>query len=168
MCIRDRSQSEADKRSKGRLGGSPFRFTWEPLPSSVPFHHPALQPAAAAALEQIDALGLGLPSDSTVPVIDPGSGERLRAEDAVETIVNSVLAVPHDWVAALTSTVPTGAVAIFVSPLGSLASVSRSVLRGRGALVLDPAQKDERSALFSPGRARAGRYGSPRPGIRAG
>jgi fatty acid synthase len=149
------AQAEADRRAKGRLGGSPFRFAWEPLPSSVPFHHPALQSAAAAALEQIEALGLGLPTDSTLPVIDPATREQLRSEDVVEAIVNSILAVPHDWVAALTRAVPSGSVAVFVSPLGSLAAVSRSVLRGRGALVLDPAEKQERSALFSPGRAPA-------------
>lgn len=149
------AQSEANRRAKGRLGGTPFRFAWEPLPSSVPFHHPDLGAAAAAALEQIEELGLSLPAAAGMTIIDPASGEPLGGPDVTATIVTSILAEPHDWVGAVTRAVPTGSVAVFVSPLGSLAGVSASILRGRGALVVNPASTAGRTQLFTPGSAPA-------------
>ena len=149
------AQAEADRRAKGRHGGSPFRFAWEPLPSSVPFHHPDLADAAAAALEQIEELGLALPARSCMPVIDPATCTALEGDDVLLAVVTSILSSPHDWVGAVTAAVPTGAVAVFVSPLGSLAGVSASILRGRGALVVDPSTTAGRTALFTPGSAPA-------------
>ncbi len=150
--------TDAAKRAKGRLGGSAFQFTWEPLPSSVPFHHPALAGAAAAACAQLAELGLALPATCAWPVLDPATGSPLAGGTPAEVtaaVVSSVVARPHDWAGAVVESVPEGSVAVLVSPLGALAGVTASVLRGRGALVLDPATQAGRSALFSTGRAPA-------------
>ena len=147
------AQKEADQRGKGRLGGTPFRFAWEPLPSSVPFHHPALAAAADAALTQLAELGLSLPGGELFPVLDPATGAVLAGPDLLNRVAHSVLAEAHDWRSAVIDTVPTGGVAILVSPLGALAGVTASVLRGRGAVVLDPAKPAARTALFTPGSA---------------
>jgi fatty acid synthase len=154
-ALEDRAQSEAAKRSKGLLGGSPFRFAWEPLASSVPFHHPTLTEAAEAALEQIERLGLGLPTETTLAVVDPATGLELGGDTVLHDVVTSILARHHDWVRAVIRAVPTGSVAVLVSPLGALARVTASVLRGRGALVIDPSTTTGRTELFTPGSAPA-------------
>ncbi len=149
------AQAEASRRAAGRHGGTPLRFAWEPIASSVPFHHAALMPAAEAALGQIEALGLTLADHGAARIIDPATGADLPREGALRAVVTSVLARPHDWADALVAAAPAGTVAVLTSSLGSLLGESTAVLRGRGALVLDPATAPGRTALFSPGRAPA-------------
>ncbi len=143
------------RRAAGRFGGAPLRFTWEPIASSSAFHHPGLTQAADAALAQIEALGLTLPDHGAARIHDPATGADLPREGMMRAVVHSVLAQPHDWAGALVAAVPAGSVAVLTSPLGSLLGESTAVLRGRGALVLDPASAEGRTALFSPGRAPA-------------
>ena len=149
------SQAEAKKRAAGQLGGTPFRFAWEPLASSVPFHHPDLEGAAQDALARIGELGLTLPAIGSARITDPATGQDLPADDTLGAIVSSVLARPHDWAGAVTESVPAGTVAIMVSPLGALAGQTAADLRGRAALVIDPATTAGRMALFTPGSAPA-------------
>ncbi len=149
------AQAEAKKRSVGKLGGTPFRFAWEPIASSVPFHHPDLAGAARAALGQITDLGLTLPPIGEARITDPATGEDLPVEGTLEAVVTSVLARQHDWASAVVDCVPEGTVAIMVSPLGAMAGVTASRLRGRGALVVEPSGRTGRSALFTPGSAPA-------------
>ncbi len=149
------SQAEAKKRAAGQLGGTPFRFAWEPLASSVPFHHPDLEGAAQDALARIAELGLTLPAIGSARITDPATGQDLPADDTLTAIVSSVLARPHDWAGAVTESVPAGTVAIMVSPLGALAGQTAADLRGRAALVIDPATTAGRMALFTPGSAPA-------------
>lgn len=149
------AQAEATKRAAGQLGGTPFRFAWEPLASSVPFHHPELDDAARDALAAIAALGLSLPPIGSARITDPATGQDLPAEDTLRALVVSVLARPHDWAGAVTSSIPAGTVAIMVSPMGALAGQTAADLRGRAALVIDPATTAGRTALFTPGSAPA-------------
>ncbi len=149
------AQAEAKKRAAGQLGGTPFRFAWEPLASSVPFHHPDLEGAAQDALARIAELGLTLPAIGSARITDPATGQDLPADDTLQAIVTSVLARPHDWAGAVTESVPAGTVAIMVSPLGALAGQTAADLRGRAALVIDPATTAGRMALFTPGSAPA-------------
>ncbi len=149
------AQAEAKKRAAGQLGGTPFRFAWEPLASSVPFHHPDLDGAAQDALARITDLGLGLPPIGAARITDPATGQDLPAQDTLRALVVSVLARPHDWAGAVINSVPAGTVAIMVSPLGALAGQTAADLRGRAALVIDPATPAGRMALFTPGSAPA-------------
>ncbi len=149
------AQAEAKKRAAGQLGGTPFRFAWEPLASSVPFHHPDLEGAAQDALARIAGLGLSLPGIGSARITDPATGQDLPGTGTLEAIVTSVLASPHDWAGAVTGSVPAGTVAIMVSPLGALAGQTAADLRGRAALVIDPATTAGRMALFTPGSAPA-------------
>ena len=149
------AQAEAKKRAAGQLGGTPFRFAWEPLASSVPFHHPDLEGAAQDALARIAELGLCLPGIGSARITDPATGQDLPADDTLTAIVSSVLARPHDWAGAVTESVPAGTVAIMVSPLGALAGQTAADLRGRAALVIDPATTAGRMALFTPSSAPA-------------
>ncbi|HYN57887.1 MAG TPA: fatty acid synthase subunit beta domain-containing protein [Motilibacterales bacterium] len=149
------SQGEATKRAAGQLGGTPFRFAWEPLASSVPFHHPDLDGAAQDALARIAELGLALPSIGAARITDPATGQDLAAEGTLEAVVTSVLARPHDWASAVTRSVSAGTVAIMVSPMGALAGQTAADLRGRAALVIDPSTTAGRMALFTPGSAPA-------------
>jgi fatty acid synthase len=149
------AQVEAKKRAAGQLGGTPFRFAWEPLASSVPFHHPDLQAAAKDALARISELGLALPSIGSARITDPATGRDLPAEDTLRAIVTSVLARPHDWATAVTRSVTPGTVAIMVSSLGALAGQTAADLRGRATLVIDPGTAAGRTALFTPGGAPA-------------
>ncbi len=149
------AQTEAARRAAGRHGGTPLRFTWEPIASSVPFHHRDLAQVAQAALAHVEALGLALPDHGPAHIIDAATGAELPREGALAAILTSVLAQPHDWAGALVTAAPAGSVAVLTSSLGSLLGESRAVLRGRGALVLDPSTAEGRTALFSPGRAPA-------------
>ena len=149
------AQVEAKRRSAGQLGGSPFRFAWEPIASSVPFHHPDLEGAAHAALAQIEELGLTLPPIGATRITDPATGLDLPADGLLEAVVLSILARQHNWAAAVVDCAPAGTAAVMVSPLGAMAGVSASRLRGRGSLVLDPASPAGRTALFTPGSAPA-------------
>ena len=149
------AQVEAKKRAAGQLGGTPFRFAWEPLASSVPFHHPDLEGSAHDALARIADFGLSLPPIGSARITDPATGQDLPAEDTLRAIVVSVLARPHDWAGAVTQSVPAGTVAIMVSPMGALAGQTAADLRGRAALVIDPATTTGRMALFTPGSAPA-------------
>ncbi|MGB7982097.1 MAG: fatty acid synthase subunit beta domain-containing protein, partial [Candidatus Nanopelagicales bacterium] len=136
----------------GTLGGAPLRFTWEPIAGSAAFHHPDLAKTADCALAQIEALGLTLPDHGDARIHDPATGADLPREGALAAVVRSVLAQPHDWAGTLAAAVPAGSVAVLTSALGSLLGESSNVLRGRGALLLDPATAPGRTALFSPGR----------------
>ncbi len=147
------AQAEARKRAAGQLGGTPFRFAWEPLASSVPFHHPSLARAADDALAQIRDLGLSLPAIGDTRITDPATGHDLAVGNALREVVVSVLARPHDWAGAVIESVPAGTVAVMVSPMGALAAQTAADLRGRAALVIDPATTAGRESLFTPGSA---------------
>jgi fatty acid synthase len=148
------TREEAQRRAAGRLGGTPLAVTWEPLPSSAPFHHPALADAAAAAVAQARRLGLAL-GPARLPVLDPATGRPVPTEDPLAAILTSVLARPHDWAGTLAAAVPAGGVAITVGPLGSLGRVNAEVLEGRGVLAVDAGTRAGREALATPGAAPA-------------
>ncbi|HEX6888530.1 MAG TPA: fatty acid synthase subunit beta domain-containing protein, partial [Candidatus Nanopelagicales bacterium] len=148
------ARREAERRASGRLGGTPLTFTWEPLASGAPFHHPALGASAESAVAQCHALGLALaPARGTV--LDPATGAAVDAGDPLAAIVHSILARPHDWASTVTGACVQGSVALTVSPLGALARSNAGVLAGRGVLALDAADPEGRAALFTPGAAPA-------------
>ncbi len=182
------SAAQAAARSKGRHGGDVLDLIWEPLASPVAFHHPDLETSAREALAQAEALGVALPGDAgatidlavtpavsvpRMPVVDPATAAPISGPGATGQVVRSILARPHDWVAALREvtanpeltpdgemasdggTAPSGPVAVVVSRLGSLGGTTAAALRGRGVTVVDPSTSAGRMQLFTPGSAPA-------------
>ena len=135
----------------GRRSGSPGSRWPAPCPSTI---RTSTVPRTDA-LARIAELGLTLPAIGAARITDPATGQDLPAEDTLRAVVVSVLARPHDWAGAVTQSVPAGTVAIMVSPLGALAGQTAADLRGRAALVIDPATPAGRMALFTPGGAPA-------------
>ena len=143
---------------QGQLGGTPFRFAWEPLASSVPFHHPDLEGGRRRTPSRgSTALGLGLPSRSACPDHRPGHrpgparrrhpGRRSSPRcwpDPTTGSARSPRAVPRRGLSRSSS-----------ARWARWPGQTPSNLRGRGALVIDPATTAGRMALFTPGSAPA-------------
>ena len=154
----DVARAEASERQRGRRGGAPLRFGWQPLPVDAPYHSPAgagglvrfTDWLTSAAEWPAAGVALGL------PVISPVNGSDLRLcrpDDLMATVARSQFVDPVDWVGATRALA-----ADWILDLGPGTDVARLTaenVRGGGARVLPLASPEGRRLLAMPGAAPA-------------
>lgn len=138
----------ADRRS-GRHPGPVLTLDWEPLASTVPFHHSALLPAAdgAAAWAHDEGIHLG----GTTPVLDPATRLPLPGCDRLADVAASVLHRHHEWGRTIADLVDRGTTVVGVGDSPGVHALTSVAARGSGARVVQPETEAGRRALLVPG-----------------
>ncbi|GAA1480330.1 type I polyketide synthase [Gordonia sinesedis] len=126
------ADTEAADRKRKVTGGAPFAPTFDELPVSVAFHHPAMAEAVELVTEWATACGIDVD---------------LAARHAGEILVDTV-----DWVATVDGAVADGARWILDFGPGDLATrLTAPLVRGQGVGLVSAASRGGQRNLFSPG-----------------
>ncbi|MBJ7518142.1 MAG: DUF1729 domain-containing protein [Solirubrobacteraceae bacterium] len=152
---RTAAAEEADRRA-GRRGGAPLRFTWNALRVDVPFHLPGRDDLAAAYADWLRREGdLPTPDALAVPVLDPSTGDDLRATpDLAAALADGHVSRPVRWDRVTRALADRGAAWILdAGPGTDVAQLTARNVRGRGIGVLALASPEGRRRLATPGAA---------------
>ncbi|MFN8129309.1 MAG: DUF1729 domain-containing protein [Candidatus Nanopelagicales bacterium] len=138
------AQAEAREiaRRQGQAPGRAWDPQWEALPNTVPFHHSALAPAVAAAVEWLAADGIEL--HPALEVIDPATGGPLAS--GLSAVAASVLSTRQDWAGTVRAHAGSGSLVLAVGP-SPVHAVTEAALRGTGAAVV---RTETPGVLFTP------------------
>ena len=148
---------EADRRA-GRRGGAPLRCTWNALRVDVPFHLPGRDDLAAAYADWLRReADLPNPAALAVPVLDPSTGDDLRASpDMAAALADGHVSRAVRWDLVARALADRGAAWILdAGPGTDVAQLTARNVRGRGIGVLALASPEGRRRLATPGAAPA-------------
>ncbi|MDO5076205.1 type I polyketide synthase [Corynebacterium sp.] len=132
--LNELAERDAKQVTEKKRGGRPFSPTFTPLNVEVAFHHPALAPAVDLAAEWAAQCGLDA--------------------DVARALTQEVLVDHVDWVAQTNEAANSGARWILeVGPAGGVATLTETVLAGRGVGIVDVSTEDGHAKLFDAGHA---------------
>lgn len=162
--VRFQEGLDGQRRRAEKQKEVPFRFAWEYLATSAPFHSPYMHEAKEAFRKDCERLGLRFKAgDLSVPVFSPSDGSDLRdADDLTAELIEMQFTRAVDWPKAIAAASAARGVT-HVIDLGAgdaAARLTHACRSGDGVRVLAFSTPDGRDRIFAhdpdlvaPGRA---------------